>query len=105
NGLTFDYGLQYFTSINDDLGLAIGYSGNAGKAIRSKASQVATRTFGNAANPEENIALDTIKTLTFEDARKTVVMPMLHKIGFSFNKRNKWLIGADFNYGKWGDFK
>jgi len=103
NGLTFDYGIQYFTNINDDLGLVIGYSGNAGKSLRSKESETRIRTFGNSSTTEENIALDTIKT--FEMARRDIVMPMEHKFGFSFNKRSKWLVGADVHYGKWSDFK
>jgi len=103
NGFTFDYGLQYFTTINDDYGLVIGYSGNSGKSIRSKESQATTRTFGNSKVNEENVPLDTIQT--FAGSYKDVIMPMQHKVGFSFTKRNHWLVGADFNYGKWSDFK
>lgn len=103
SGFTFDYGVQYFTDLNDDLGLVIGYSGNAGQSIRSRESQAAVRTFGNSSAIEENIALDTINT--FKLAGRDVSMPMTHKVGFSISNRNKWLVGADFNYGKWSNFK
>jgi hypothetical protein len=102
-GFTFDYGLQYFTNIGEDHGLVIGYSGNAGKSIRSKETEVAIRTFGNESVTEENIALDTI--MFVQNSPKDVIMPMEHKVGFSLSKRNKWLVGADFHYGQWSDFK
>src|SRR5690606_14807990 len=98
SGFAFDYGMQYFTDLNDDLSLVIGYSGNAGQSIRSRESQAAVRTFGNSSAIEENIALDTVNT--FKLAGRDVSMPMTHKVGFSLSNRNKWLVGADFNYGK-----
>lgn len=103
NGFSLDYGIQYFTNINDDYGLVIGYSGNSGHSLRSKATQSATRTFGNETDIEDNIALDTISYKEF--ARQDIIMPLEHKVGFSFRKHNSWLIGGDFHYGKWSDFQ
>lgn len=103
NGFSLDYGIQYFTDINDDYGLVIGYSGNSGHSLRSKATQSATRTFGNETDIEDNIALDTISYKEF--ARQDIIMPLEHKVGFSFRKHNSWLIGGDFHYGKWSDFQ
>lgn len=103
DGFTFDYGIQYFTDINDDYGLVVGYSGNSGHALRSKTTESATRTFGNETNLDNNIALDTIAYQEF--ARQDITMPLEHKVGFSFRKHNAWLIGADFRYGKWSDFQ
>jgi len=103
NGFAFDYGIQYFTNIGDDYGLVIGYAGNAGQSIHSKETEVAIRTFGNASATEENIALDTINLI--QGSLMDVTMPIEHKLGFSLSKRNKWLVGADFHYGQWSDFK
>lgn len=103
NGFAFDYGIQYFTNIGDDFGLVIGYAGNAGKSIHSKEKEAAIRSFGNASPTEENIAVDTINLI--QSSLKDVTMPIEHKLGFSLSKRNKWLLGADFHYGQWSDFK
>lgn len=102
-GFTFDYGVQYFRNINDDLSFVLGYSGNSGNTIRSKASQSTIRTFGNSSTSEENIALDSIRTVDF--GASDVVMPMQHKFGLSFSKRNKWLVGADVHFGQWSNFR
>jgi hypothetical protein len=102
-GFTFDYGVQYFRNINDDLSFVLGYAGNAGNTIRSKASQSTIRTFGNSSTSEENIALDSIRTVEF--GASDVVMPMQHKFGLSFSKRNQWLVGADVHFGQWSDFR
>src|SRR5690606_39015918 len=65
--------------------------------------EASLRTFGNSSDIDENIGLDT--PLFVDLGRRDIVMPMQHKVGFSFTKRNNWLIGADFNYGKWSDYK
>jgi hypothetical protein len=101
-GFAFDYGIQYFGDISDEVGFVLGYSGNSGNTIRSKASQSTIRTFGNSSTTEENIALDSISTREF--GASDVTMPMQHKFGVSVSKRNSWLVGADFHMGQWSDF-
>lgn len=103
NGLNVDYGVQYSTLINDDLAFVLGYAGNAGGTLRLKESQVAYRTFGSSTGDTENTPLDSISYT--EGLRKDLSMPMTHKVGFSFNKRNKWLLGADVHYSNWEVFK
>lgn len=103
NGFSFNYGLQYFTNFTDDLGFVLGYSGTSSNSLRSKETEAWLRTFGNSSEVDENVALDTARFVDL--GRKDISMPMQHKVGFSLTKRNKWLIGADFNYGQWSDYK
>lgn len=103
NGLSYDYGLQYFKPLPNNLSLTIGYSGNAGTPLNVQSSRTVTRTPTSAADDTENLPLDSISFV--EGMREKITMPMKHSIGFSLAKTNKWLLGADFNYGKWSDFR
>lgn len=103
NGLNFDYGAQYNTTINDDLNMVIGYSGNVSSNMHVKESEVVYRTFGNATDHSQNTALDSISFT--EGQKKNLTMPMTHKVGISFSKTNKWLVGADAHMANWSDYK
>ncbi|WP_257657186.1 hypothetical protein [Parapedobacter lycopersici] len=102
-GFSYDYGIQYFQPLKNELSLTIGYSGTAGTSLRAKASQVVTGTATSVAEDEENLPLDTIST--FEGQRYSIKMPMKHSIGFTLTKTNKWMVGGDFNYAKWSDYR
>lgn len=103
NGLNLDYGLQYHTLLGNDLNMVIGYSGNVSSNMRVKESEVVFRTFGSSVGDADNIPLDSISYV--EGQRKSLSMPLTHKIGISFNKMNKWMIGADANMSNWSDYR
>src|SRR5690606_5427278 len=50
-----------------------------------------------------NSVLDTVSSY-FGNEEK-ITLPMRHSFGFSINRANKWLLGADLRYAKWSDYK
>src|SRR5690606_28339318 len=102
-GFSYDYGIQYFQPLKNELSLTIGYSGTAGTSLRAKASQVVTGTATSVADDEENLPLDTIDS--FDGQQYHIKMPLKHSIGFTLTKTNKWMVGGDFNYAKWSNYR
>src|SRR5690606_276881 len=103
NGFSYDYGIQYFQPLKNELSLTIGYSGTAGTPLNAKVSEVVTGTSTSVAEDEENLPLDTIDS--FEGQRYHIKMPLKHSIGFTLTKTNKWMVGGDFNYAKWSNYR
>ncbi len=103
NGLSYDYGAQYFKPFGDNWSLTIGYAGTAGSPLNVKSSRTITRTPTSAAADEENIPTDSLGVI--DGATRKIGMPMKHSLGFTLANSNKWLVGADFNYGQWSDFR
>lgn len=105
-GLSFDYGLQYSANLSEKTKLIIGYTGNSGKGLNSRRSTVTTRykiiTDGNGEEIEQ-AAVDS--TLFSQGAKSKINMPLTHTVGFAFEKTNAWVVGADFNYSKWSDYR
>ncbi|WP_069659608.1 porin family protein [Arcticibacter eurypsychrophilus] len=100
-GFNFDYGLQYFTNLSPKVKLTLGYSGSASPDLNLERSTVVTRYLKSAEG--EDVASDT--TFFNEAAKSTIKLPMMHTAGFTIEKTNNWLIGADFKYGQWKDYK
>lgn len=102
HGLTYNYGLQFFSKISDKLNITVGYSGEAGTRLNSRTRNVVTRTASSVADDGENLALDTVDFV--QGPRRHLSMPMKHRIGVSLNN-NKWLVGADAHFARWSDFR
>ena len=102
-GFSFDYGLQYFQPLGNNVNLTVGYAGTAGSPLNVSTSQVKTRTPTSVEDDQENLPQDSISVI--EGMKQQITMPMKHSIGFSIAKGNNWLIGGDFNYAKWSDFR
>lgn len=101
-GLTYDYGFQFFTDLNDRTKFILGYTGNAGRSLNSKNNIVTTRYKKDILGNE----LATADSTYFaEGARNKFKMPLSHSVGFAFEKTNSWLIGADINYSRWSDYR
>lgn len=103
NGISYDYGAQFFKTFGNNMNLTIGYAGTAGSSLNAKASRTVTRTPTSAVDDEENIPTDSLSAI--EGVKRKLTMPMRHSIGFTLARANKWLVGADFNYGQWSDFR
>ena len=102
-GFSFDYGLQYFQPLGNNLSLTIGYAGTAGSPLNTSTSRVITRTPTSVEDDREHLPEDTISVSN--GLKQKITMPMKHSIGFSIAKGNNWLVGGDFNYAKWSDFR
>ncbi|SEM39113.1 hypothetical protein SAMN05216436_10466 [bacterium A37T11] len=101
NGLSYDYGIQYFTNLSEKVMLTIGYSGTAGNRLNNKTVNVVTRTATSVTEDSENTALDSVKYL--EGNEQKIRMPMTHRFGFSLAS-NKWVVGADAHFSSWSRF-
>lgn len=99
-GFNFGYGAQYDFRLGNKTSLVIGYSGSSGSKINSERSQYNTIYYkdsqGNEATP-----LDTLNAI--ENGKTNLKLPLLHSVGFTLQKENKWLVGADYRMGKWSD--
>ena len=99
-GFSFSYGLQYDIPLNSKTSLILGYSGSSSSTVSSTQSSVVTRYSRNTLG-EENAALDTL--VNNEGASADLKLPLIHNFGFTIQRDNKWLIGADYRMGKWSE--
>ncbi|WP_233164642.1 outer membrane protein transport protein [Pedobacter sp. ASV28] len=97
-GLNFSYGVQYDFRLDNKTALVIGYSGSSSSNLNSERSQYITQYLKNSVG-EELTALD---TLEFSEGAKTKLkLPLIHNFGFTVQRDNKWVVGADYRMGKW----
>lgn len=94
SGINFDFGLQYFATVENDFFLNAGVSVTAGKKYKSS---------------WENFSFlyssySTVDTLSFtSDIEGKTSMPLIYKGGIAFGKKNKFVVGADFITARWSD--
>lgn len=106
-GLNFDFGAQYIAAINKTTKLTIGYAGGVKTQLNTTNTVLSTRytvTIPDLTKPdifEENRA-DT--TLFKDEVAGNLTLPSNHNFGFSIEKLNKWLIGADIRLANWSQF-
>lgn len=103
NGFNFDLGTQYHTLLNEKTLLTIGYTNTLGTKLNSTASEIATRISSNISEGTINSVLDTVSA--FYGNEEQITLPMRHSFGFSINRANTWVLGADVRYATWSDYK
>jgi hypothetical protein len=96
NGINFDYGLQYTTSIKKDYFFNAGVTLSAGKNYHSKYENLSYRYTAYGIN-------DTL-TYIFEDSTKTF-LPGSFKAGIAIGRKDKFIIGVDYVTTKWDKAK
>ncbi len=102
SGLSFDYGMQYFTNIAGRTVLTLGYTGTSRSKINSNTGYYTTNyTVDDSGN--EGVAFDTIYSK--QGLKSKVTLPLSHSIGFTLSRSNKWLLGADLNYSNWSAYR
>ncbi len=99
-GLNLDLGLQYIVNLSEKSRLTLGYTGGVKTQLNTKYSQLSTRY---QTNSESEFRADT--TAFINEAEGHLTIPTNHNFGFSIEKLNKWLIGADLRTGKWSEFE
>jgi hypothetical protein len=96
NGINFDFGLQYTATIKKDYFINAGLSMTSGKYYKSN--------FVNFSYLYS--AYSSLDTLSyFSDDSNKAYIPGTYRAGFSFGKKNKFVVGADFITTKWSDAK
>ena len=96
----FDYGIIYSIPINSyKLNIGATYSQNTN--LSSKRDLFIRNMFKGFEGQSEN----PIDTLAFEqDEKVEISIPDGFGVGFTLEKNNRWLLGADFNWSGWKGF-
>lgn len=98
-GLNFDLGLLYVATINPKTKLIIGYTGGVKTQMNTTFSKVSTRYQTVSGT---NFISDS--TSFINDVKGSLTLPANHNFGFSIERQNKWLIGADLRLAQWSQF-
>jgi hypothetical protein len=106
-GIYIDFGTQYITPINDKTRLTIGYAGGVKTQLNTTSTILSTRYRKEASieNPGEFDERRTDTTSFRQGAAGNLTLPSNHNIGFSIEKENKWLVGADLRLANWSQFQ
>lgn len=109
SGLYIDFGTQYITPINDKTRLTIGYAGGVKTQLNTNSTVLSTRyrkTYPNIVlEPDVFEEFRTDTTFFKQGAEGNLTLPSNHNIGFSIEKNNKWLLGADLRMANWSQFR
>lgn len=97
-GFNYSYGVQYDFRLGSKTSLVLGYSGSSSSKLNSERSQYIT-IYSKDAQGNEGSALDTLDFS--ENPKASLKLPLVHNFGFTLQRENKWLIGADYRTGKW----
>ncbi|RZK78382.1 MAG: hypothetical protein EOO92_11230 [Pedobacter sp.] len=100
-GISFSYGAQYEIPLTTRSRITLGYSGSSSSTINSKRTSVVTQYLKDASGEEES-AFDTLAIRENNSAK--LKLPLMHNVGFSIQRDNKWMVGADFRMGQWSKF-
>lgn len=100
-GLNFDFGAQYITNLNKKTKLTIGYTGGIKTQLNTSVTQLYSRYTKDYPSNTETRA---DSTLASDAVGGSLTIPTNHNFGFSIEKLNKWLIGADIRMAKWSQF-
>ncbi|MBK0382186.1 hypothetical protein I5M32_04365 [Pedobacter sp. SD-b] len=98
-GLDFDFGAQYITVLGKKTRLTIGYTGGVKTQLKTKFTQLTSRYNLNSGS-ETRVDSTNFKN----EVGGKITLPANHNFGFSIEKYNKWLIGADFRTAQWSQF-
>lgn len=97
---TFRPGIQYMTTIQSKYKLTVGATYGFAKKVSATVDALAT-TMLDGYN-ESGTDLDTI---TFSSVDKDLSYPMDLMIGFTFEKKGNFMVGADVSWTNWSSYK
>jgi hypothetical protein len=95
------YGIMYHKEFSDKFHFTAGGSFIAKTALATTADRV-TYTYTSSGSGVDS-PRDTIDFA--ESAKENITLPTGFGAGFTIGKGNKWLLGSDFKYTQWEDFK
>jgi long-subunit fatty acid transport protein len=100
SGLYFDYGIQYTAKLKKDVRLTAGAIFGTNSNVNAKTDHLSTTYFESGGN---EYTKDTIKNEP--GLRGTITVPLMFGLGLSFEKPDKWLIGADYRWQNWQKYQ
>ncbi len=95
-----NYGIQYQINLKKKYSLVIGTKFNLPMKLTAKHSQLVERFTASG-------DVESIKDTLFltDDEKGKINMPFSIGGGFTFSKKNNWLVGIDFDWQNWKKFK
>ncbi len=103
NGLSIDYGVQYIIHAQKKSRVTIGYAGTIASTLHASNSTTSSVYRKDLTSGNESTSLGS--PYTFDDVSNKLSVPMTQTIGFTFEKTNKFLVGADLSYAQWSNFR
>ena len=100
SGFYLDYGLQYTAKLKKDLKLTAGAIFATNTRVSGKTDYFATTYFSSGGT---DYPKDTIQSEA--GVRGTIKIPLMFGLGLSVEKPDKWLIGADYRWQNWKNYK
>ncbi|OCX50304.1 hypothetical protein BEL04_23645 [Mucilaginibacter sp. PPCGB 2223] len=98
-GLNYDYGLQYEIPLKQDARITLGYSGSASTMLSTNAKFV-TSQYTLSTDGTPNTALDSLRS---EQTDGKIKLPLINRFGITYQKDNKFMIGAEYKMASWSD--
>ncbi len=102
NAFVFDYGLHYTINLENDYLLTAGLTFGQQMNLSAKREYTVKSLFGGFSDGIEYV-LDTIDYRPSESGK--LIIPSSTGMGFTFQKKNQWMAGIDFNWQNWEKFK
>ncbi|MFA8449640.1 MAG: hypothetical protein ACEPOW_02980 [Bacteroidales bacterium] len=96
----FDFGVQYFRNLKDDLKLGMGATFSPQNQLSAKRDYFAYNFQKSGTGLEKN--QDTI--ISRPEEKGNMKFPLNFGLGFSIEKDRNWMIGTDFTYANWKNY-
>lgn len=97
-GVSFSYGAQYEIPLGAKKRITLGYSGSAASSLNSTRTYLASQYIKDASGAEGGV-IDTLSSIPGKETK--LKLPLTHSFGFTIQKDNKWMFGADYRMGGW----
>jgi len=98
-GLNYDYGLQYDIPFSETSRITLGYSGSASTQLSATTKFIVSQ-YTLAADGTVNTALDSLRS---EQTDGKIKLPLINRFGITYQKDNKFMVGAEYKMGSWSD--
>jgi hypothetical protein len=98
-GVNYDFGVQYIIPFSDEERLTLGYSTSISTQLNSQTTIIATQYQTNFATNTENNPLDTL--MNQQNPVTKLKLPQINHFGISYQADRRFIVGADYNTGKW----
>ncbi|MDB5117939.1 MAG: hypothetical protein JWQ79_3431 [Mucilaginibacter sp.] len=99
-GLNYDYGAQYSIDLSLTRHIILAYSASASSNLNSKSSYIVSQ-YSYDASGNKNVAADSI--INQQGANAKIHLPQNNHFGISYQKDQKYLVGADYSTARWSD--
>lgn len=102
NDLYFDFGTQLHIPIDSARGvqLVVGATFAPQQELSAKGNAMVNSYLGELSGVP--LIVDTIDMVLDEPGK--MIIPMTYGFGFSIERKNRWFVGAEYEFGKWEDY-